>query len=189
MNTTTINPITWLQEERKLDGALLAGMGVTVIDHPSLGAAIAFPYRADGQSYAAKFRTVDKRWSSSKGKTRGLYNVDALRADYDLPIVITEGEIDALSVIQSGFTRAVSLPDGWTEQGNKTDALIEAEEDLRKAPFVIVAGDNDKAGESLPRAVCNLLDGMDVRFVEWPEGCKDANDVLMLMGEGAYRTA
>jgi twinkle protein len=78
----------------------------------------------------------------------------------------------------------VSLPDGWTEQGNKTEALVEVEELLRNSPFVVVAGDNDAAGESLPRTVANILAGHDVRYATWPEGCKDANDVLVAFGEG-----
>ena len=171
----------WLQEVRKLDGALLSAMRVQARDN---GTMAAFPYLRDGKPYAAKFRTIDKRFSSTKGVSRGFYNADALTRDKDQPIVITEGEIDCLTVLQSGFLRAVSLPDGWTEQGNKTEVLTEAEEALRQSPFVIVAGDNDKAGESLPRAVANILAGHDVRYAEWPEGCKDANDVLMAFGEG-----
>lgn len=176
--------IKWLQEVRGLDGALMAHMQVKAVDHPGLGLAVAFPYRRSGEVYAAKFRSEDKKWSSTAGVTRGLFNVDALSTDHDQPIVITEGEIDCLSVIQSGFGRCVSLPDGWTEQGNKTESLLDAEDALRKSPFVIVAGDNDAAGESLPRAVANILKGHDVRAVTWPEGCKDANDVLLLSGEG-----
>ncbi len=180
----TTDPIKWLQEARKLDGALLADMGVRVVDHPALGTALAFPYRRNGEPYAAKFRTVDKRFRSSEGVSRGLYNADALSANSDAPIVITEGEIDCLSVCQAGFERVVSLPDGWTKEGNKTDALLAAEKAFRASPYVIVAGDNDEAGESLPRAVANILRGHQVRVAAWPEGCKDANDVLMLLGEG-----
>lgn len=182
---TTPDPIRWLQESRKLDGALLAHMGIKRVEHPKLGVAVAFPYRAkEGEVSAAKFRTVDKRWSSTAGVTRGLYNAEVLAGPQDLPIVITEGEIDCLTVIQSGFHRAVSMPDGWTEQGNKTESLIQAEKALRGSPCVIVAGDSDKAGESLPRAVANILKGHPVRYVTWPDGCKDANDVLMAFGEG-----
>ncbi|WP_107498611.1 toprim domain-containing protein [Thalassobius sp. I31.1] len=159
-------------------------MGVKAVDLPGLGQAVAFPYRRNGERYADKFRTVDKNWRSTKDVTRGLYNADALGADPELPVVITEGEMDCLSVIQSGFDRCVSLPDGWTEKGNKTEALIEEAERLQNSPFVIVAGDNDRAGESLPKAVANLLKGQDVRYVTWPDGCKDANDVLMTYGEG-----
>lgn len=174
----------WLEEVRKLDGAVLDHMGVVPKDIPGLGIAAAFPYREDGKPYAAKFRSVEgKDWRSTRGVSRGLYNADALKLG-DGPIVITEGEIDALSAMQAGFTRAVSLPDGWTADGEKRDCLIDAEVRLRESPFVIVAGDNDEAGKSLPKAVANILAGHDVRFVTWPDGCKDANDVLVKFGEG-----
>lgn len=180
----TTDPMAWLQEARHLDGALLADMGVRTVQHPGIGTAIAFPYRRNGEGYAAKFRTVEKQWRSTKDVARGLYNADCLGANQDQPIVIVEGEIDCLSVMQAGFVRAVSLPDGWTEQGNKTDAIFQAASLLKEAPYVIVAGDSDAAGESLPRTVANILEGQDVRFAEWPVGCKDANDVLVAFGEG-----
>jgi twinkle protein len=183
--TDATDPITWLQTARKLDGALLVEMGVAEVAHPKLGRAISFPYRKNGKPYAAKFRTIEKRFLSSTGVTRELYNLDALSEDQDQPVVIVEGEIDCLTVIQSGFIRSVSLPDGWTEDGGKTESLLAAEELLRKSPYVIVAGDNDKAGASLPTAVANILSGHDVRYAEWPKGCKDASDVLMAFGEGA----
>lgn len=175
----------WLREVRGLDPDLLSAMGVRATNHPEIGDAVAFPYKRGGEGYAAKFRTEDKQFRSSKGVSRGLYNEDDLRRLLDLPVVITEGEIDCLSVMQAGFERAVSVPDGWIANGNKTEALMAAADDLRRSPFVIVAGDNDEAGESLPRAVANILKGHDVRTVSWPDGCKDANDVLVKHGEGA----
>lgn len=180
----TMNAVKWLREDRKLDDALLADMGVRAVDHPGLGHAAAFPYRRNGEIYAAKMRSVaEKDWRSTKGVSRGLYNEDALHQG-EGPVVITEGEMDALSCMQAGYLRAVSLPDGWTEDGSKHGVLIEAEPLLRQAPYVIVAGDNDAAGASLPRTVANILEGMDVRCVRWPDGCKDANDVLVAFGEG-----
>lgn len=180
----TQDVMEWLKSVRKLDGELLTEMQVRATDHPSLGQVAMFPYLVGGEFKAAKFRTIDKKFLSTKGVSRGLYNADALSRDQDKPVVITEGEIDCLSVIQAGHIRAVSLPDGWTEQGNKTEDLAAAEELLRASPWVIVAGDNDKAGESLPRAVANILAGHDVRYATWPEGCKDPNDVLIKFGEG-----
>lgn len=174
----------WLQSVRRLDAHLLADMGVEGINHPQLGEAVQFPYRRNGKPYAGKFRKVEgKDWRSSQGISRGLYNEDALRAN-DGPAVITEGEIDCLSVMQAGYLRAVSLPDGWNADGTKRECLIDAESLLRDAPFVIVAGDADEAGASLPRAVANILRGHDVRYAKWPNGCKDANDVLVKYGEG-----
>lgn len=182
----TTSPLTWLMEERGLDGELLARMDVRNTVYEGLGDVVAFTYRRDGEMYAAKFRSpTGKDWRSTRNVTRGLYNADALRHDFEAPVVITEGEIDALSVIQAGFFRAVSLPDGWTKEGNKRDCLVEAAEDLSNAPFVVVAGDNDEAGESLPRVVASILEDVDVRAVAWPKGCKDANDVLVRLGEEA----
>jgi len=176
--------MTWLTQVRKLDAALLDKAGVKAKEHPQLGDVAAFPYVRNGKPYAAKFRKPEpKDWRSSQGISRGLYNEDALK-DGDGPIVIAEGEMDALSCIQAGYGRSVSLPDGWTADGEKRDCLIDAEPLLRKSPYVIVAGDNDEAGRSLPKAVSNILAGHDVRFVTWPEGCKDANDVLAQHGEG-----
>ena len=174
----------WLQEVRKLDPVLTEAMGVARKDHPALGECVAFPYLRGGRPYSAKFRSVAKKdWRSSQGISRGLYNEDCLRHG-STPIVITEGEIDALSVMQAGFTRSVSLPDGWSANGDKRQCLIDAEAQLRASPYVIVAGDNDEAGRSLPKAVANILLGHDVRYVTWPDGCKDANDVLVQFGEG-----
>lgn len=181
----TMDANEWLRNVRKLDPALTEAMGVKRNDHKGLpGQAVVFPYLRDGRPYAGKWRSVEgKDFRATKDVSRGLYNEDALRLG-DGPIVITEGEIDALSVMQAGFTRAVSLPDGWTENGDKRQCLLEAEDRLRKSPFVIVAGDNDAAGRGLPKTVANILAGHDVRNVTWPEGCKDANDVLVQMGEG-----
>ncbi len=173
----------WLVETRKLDAALLGMMGVAGRDHPQIGAVAAFPYVRGGRPYAAKFRSLSREWRSSHGITRGLYNEDALDNGSG-PVVITEGEIDCLSIMQAGYLRAVSLPDGWTVDGGKREVLVQAETLLRQAPFVIVAGDNDEAGQSLPRTVANILVGHDVRYVTWPDGCKDANDVLVNYGEG-----
>lgn len=178
------DPRKWLIENRVISEELLSAMGIKDLVHPKIGRAIAFPYRRGGKTYAAKIRSVDKRFTSTNGVSRGVYNEDCLRGDETLPVVITEGEIDCLSVIEAGFVRAISVPNGWTEQGNSVEALVEVEDLLRKSPYVIVAGDSDRAGESMPRAVANLLKGHDVRYAVWPDGCKDPNDVLVRYGAG-----
>lgn len=181
--------LAWLEKVRGLKPDLLFDLGVKAIDHPALGPAIAFGYLRHGEHYADKIRGSGKRFLSTPGVTRGVYGEDNLGLRPDQPIVITEGEIDCLSVIQAGYERAISVPDGWTAGGEKTDALLAVEQAMRASPFVVVAGDNDEAGASLPRAVANILKGHDVRSVTWPEGCKDANDVLVKLGEGALANA
>jgi twinkle protein len=179
--------LAWLRDERKLDDEMLVRMDVRAVRHPKLGDAVAFPYFRDDEDHAAacKFRTPAKKFASTAGQSRSLYNLRGLRYHTAQPVVVTEGEIDCLSVIQAGFERAVSVPDGWTETRDTDAALVEAEALLRQSPFVIVAGDADAAGRGLPRYVANLLKGHDVRHAVWPEGSKDANDVLVRHGEEA----
>lgn len=181
----TTDVMKWLEEARGLKAELLWDMGVKPVPaKDGQEPAVAFPYRRRGDTYAWKFRTPGKRFWSTKDVTRGLFNEDALLLGAALPVVITEGEIDALSCIAAGFDRAVSVPDGWGESKAEDAALVAAEKGLRDSPRVIVAGDNDEAGAGLPRYVANLLKGHDVRHAVWPEGCKDANDVLVKFGPG-----
>ena len=178
-----MNAMEWLTTERKIATDVLSRMGVRAMDHDQIGQVAAFPYLRDGKPYAAKFRKPNpKDWRSTQGVTRGLYNEAALSQMTDSPIVLTEGEMGALATMTAGWERSLSLPDGWTEDGGKRDILIDNEEAFRNSPFVIVAGDADKAGASLPREVASLLRGHDVREARWPKGCKDANDVLMRFG-------
>lgn len=176
--------MTWLTTNRKLDKPLADHIGVKETEHVAIGQAVAFPYKRNGKPYAWKFRSFEgKNWRSTEGQSRGLFNEDCLN-EGDGPVVITEGEIDALSCMQAGFIRSVSLPDGWTEDGGKRDCLVTETDRLKNSSHVIVAGDNDAAGKSLPKTVANILLGHDVRYVTWPQDCKDANDVLMKYGEG-----
>ena len=119
-----MDAMVWMTEVRKLDAVLLAEMGVRVQVIDGLGEGVAFAYRRGGETYAGKFRALgDKSWRSTTGVSRGLYNEDCLAHAGDRPIVLTEGEIDCLSVIQAGYERAVSLPDGWSEVGGKRTCL------------------------------------------------------------------
>lgn len=183
----------WLEQVRGLDTDLCERMGVRPGNHKHLGPGVAFPYRRGGSLTAEKFRPLAEktfRWFPT-GAPHGMFNHDVL-VDETLsgqPIIITEGEIDCLSVIQAGFPRTVSVPDGWTDKadladGAKMKPLLEVEKLLADAPCVIVAADADATGDAFTRAIAALLDPQVVKHATWPEGCKDPNDVLRKHGEG-----
>lgn len=196
--TETTNVWEWLENVRGLDGSLCERMGLREGHHQSLGAGVALPYSRNGEVYARKFRPFNEktfRWHPQSVE-HGLFNFDALGDSTmtDQPIVITEGEFDALAVIQAGFPRAVSVPDGWSLTADGADnaklkALVAAEGLLRQSPCVIVAADADETGEAFTRAIAALLETHPVRVVTWPEGCKDANDVLRKHDAGALARA
>lgn len=190
----------WITEVRALDHEMLDKLGVKVGPNRTGEEVVALPYRRNGEVQAHKVRRVGDKdaikadggkppfyWAPA-GSAHGLFNADVL-ADHTLaeaPVIVTEGEFDALSVIQSGFPRCVSIPDGWTDAQSDTKGkpLLDERDRLKRSPCVIVAGDNDKVGRLFVRAVWNILDGHPVRYVEWPEGCKDANETLQKHGEG-----
>ena len=63
-------------------------------------------------------------------------------------IIITEGEMDALSLVECGFMNVVSVPDGAPAEGSKPSDkkfsyLLSAEEHLMNAETVILCTDSD----------------------------------------------
>jgi twinkle protein len=156
---------------------------------------VTIEYRRNGEVYGHKVRPLvpgadGKRfWFQPSGVKRGLWNVDCLQDEtlFDQPVIITEGELDALSCIGAGFPRSVSIPDGWSDKfmgddGPKSRPVLANADRLKRSPFVIAAGDKDPTGGSFIKAVQNMLEGHPVKFLDYPDGCKDANDVLKKHG-------
>lgn len=79
------------------------------------------------------------RYLGPAGSSNGLYNVDDIRADE--PVVLVEGEIDALSVMQ--VVGMVAVATGSSSGSRRYRWLME----LNKASEVLIAFDSDEAGE------------------------------------------
>ena len=148
---------------------------------------IAFPYYGQhGTITNAKFRTMDKQFRQVPGATATLYRLHA--CDPTLKqIVICEGELDALSCAESGIPNAVSVPDGAPEKiadgpadpdAKKFKFLRNCEEQLKAYSKIVLASDNDDPGRALNEELARRLGRERCYIVEWPEGYKDANEVL-----------
>jgi hypothetical protein len=150
--------------------------------------AVAFPYFVDGQHENTKYRAIaEKDFIQEVGAVPVLYGLDNLKGQTEG--IIVEGEIDCLSVETAGYPNVVSVPNG--AQGNAKD---EQRDDDRTFAFLrtphishvqrwIIAVDKDEKGQALERALALRL-GLDrCRRVTWPEGSKDANEVLVNHGE------
>lgn len=92
-------------------------------------------------------------------------------------LVITEGEFDALAVIQTGHDRVVSLPDGASCVNAIHDGTA-IKPWISKYRSILILTDNDRAGrEAKEKLVAEL--GVEFCYeVVWPPRCKDANQVL-----------
>lgn len=164
----------------------LSGVGVVSWFIPAKQAkcpAIAFPYRKPGGAVVnIKFRTIDKEFAQIKNGEKILFGWD--RVDTSAAqLVITEGEIDALSLTEAQIENAVSVPAGASDR--KWDFLEDPE--LAKFTRIILAGDRDEKGSALCDELARRFGYERCWKVEWPADCKDANDVLCKYSEDDLR--
>jgi twinkle protein len=147
-----------------------------------------FPYRRNGEIINRKYRGPNKRFRQDQGAPRAFWNEDCLR-DPTLanePLVITEGEPDALSAIQAGFLRTISVGDGANSNLQFFGEIWPLLKDTKR---VILAGDGDEAGQQLNAELARRINAARCSWVAYPEGTKDLNDILRVKGEASVRDA
>lgn len=178
-------------EARGLDPEILVRYGVD--DSPRLGTScVVIPFRERGQVVNRKYRTIDgdKKFIQDAGARKVFWNVDVIadKSLAELPLIITEGELDALSAIQAGYLRTVSVPDGAPAQevGEKDSAkytfLDNVPTALADVREIILATDSDDPGTNLMHDLALRLGRSRCKWLKYPKGCKDLNDALRLFG-------
>ena len=155
------------------------------------------PYVEEGLTLNHKWRkTAKKLHRMDTGAPLLLWNHAALAeaARTGQHLVVTEGEWDALVAIQSGFELTSSVPNG-APQSETEDVFDATRYDwfgrhrklLDRVPVFVLATDADDAGRILATDLARLLGPERCKFVEYPEGAKDLNDVLLGYGEETVR--
>lgn len=147
---------------------------------PSVG----FVYGHKDQAYAIKWRSVDGKEFTQDGSAQTLYLADKITGSKNL--VITEGEIDALSFWTAGIP-AVSIPSGAIEAGLEDNAsrlrfMLHHDDLLGAVENVFIATDMDAPGETTGNELARRIGKAKCWKVKFPEGCKDANATLMKHG-------
>ena len=154
---------------------------------------IVFPfYDHNGKLICAKYRKTDfvagrdkcKEWFES-GTEPILFGEN--HCTPGKPLVITEGQIDSLSVAEAGIENALSVPNGaqgmtWIE--NCWDFLQQYSE-------IIVFGDCEKGKVTLAEDINRRCSAQKIRVVQQEDylGEKDANAILQKYGAEAIRQA
>ena len=143
--------------------------------------AICFNYFQNEELVNIKFRGRGKDFKLNKGSKLIFYNIDSIKDEKTAYIV--EGEIDCLSMHESGIYNVVSVPNGANVRGNTNleylDNCISYFEPLEK---IIIAVDQDEAGERLKQELVRRLGKDKCTFLKYPDDCKDINDVLLKYG-------
>jgi len=131
-----------------------------------------------------KYRTVPpskKRMYREKDMQSVLFNHHGLDTGLSR-VIVTEGEIDAISVWQSGHRNVVSVPAGAKSlKPEWIDTLTQFDE-------IVLVYDQDKAGIEGRSEVRKRLGEDKVLICELPVGM-DCNDLLVNGGETALREA
>jgi twinkle protein len=180
---------------RGITQATIERYGITLARRffPQRGAeldAIAFPFVRDGQLVNIKLRAIgEKVFAAAKGCEPILYGLDDIDAK---ELVIVEGEFDKLALAEAGIISAVSVPNGAPPPGSSNYAshfayLDSAADVLEQVGEFVLACDADAPGRHLADELARRLGPERCRRVEWPEGIKDANEALVVLGADKLR--
>lgn len=183
-----------LDAKRRISPETSARLGIV-----SRGKAVGFEYRTQtGMLSFVQWRGPDKSfWIEPAGAPLCLWGLDRLSEIVGTQdsLIITEGALDAASLVEVGFECTTSVPNGAPSKPTEGD--VDPRDDRRfsylwddaglvaplaAAKRIILAVDNDAPGTVLRDELALRL-GADRCFgVVYPQGCKDANDVLVRYG-------
>jgi len=156
---------------------------------PSLEAwttVIQIPYFRDGQVINIKSRSlIGKSFKQVFDAEKILYGLDDIKGSQEA--IIVEGEMDKLAFAQAGIFHVLSVPDGAPPENSKPsdkkfEYLGNCEAQLNGLTKIILAVDSDGPGQELERELMRRLGPERCWIVRWPDGVKDANDMLLTHG-------
>lgn len=205
---TMSNGLMDVLAKRGIDAEVADRLGLASL-HRDGTEALVIPFVRNGEIVRRKYRTIsgDKKFWQDKGGVRCAWNEDCLRDESLLPqpVIITEGELDAVTAIQCGFARTISVPDGAPPPGERSaedlaagtkyDWLRDAQPllTLDRAPEIILAVDGDENGAALLHDLAVMLGRARCKFLTYPkakdpeargrERLKDLNEVLEDYGQ------
>lgn len=154
---------------------------------------VGFPYQN-----GVKYRAIAEKGFTQEGIADTFLNIE--HVDPTEPMVITEGEIDALAGWHSGVTNIVSVPSGAVatvasdgkvdpKEDGKFRYVWAAQEKINACRKIVIAADNDDPGKALGEELARRIGRAKCWRVRYPEGCKDINDILLQHGEDGVRLA
>ena len=146
---------------------------------------VGFPYFRDGALVGVKYRAIsDKAFTQDAGGAHDFFGIDLV--DPTKPLIIVEGEIDALTCMEAGIENAVSVPGGapvkvadgkvLASEDKKFAFVWNAHQILEKVPYVVLATDQDGPGQALAEELARRIGKEKCRLAKF-DG-KDLNEVF-----------
>jgi len=138
--------------------------------------AIMFPYFKNGELVLVKYRTIDKKFWRTTDSEPVFWGLDSI-TDFSKPLVIVEGEMDALTLDECGVQNVVSVPSGSED----LECVENQWDTLEKFNSIIIWNDQDDAGVEMKNKLISRLGEDRCKFIECEH--KDANEVLIKCGK------
>lgn len=184
--------LTWFEQDRKISNNTLLRFGITEAKEwmPQFEAevgVICFNYLRDEALVNIKFRGPKKSFKMAKDAELIFYNLDAIKSEKT--IIITEGEIDCLTCHECGMFNSISVPNGAGAGNQRLEYLDNCWKEFGDKEKIILATDNDLPGRNLRDELCRRLGVERCYQVNYPDDCKDLNDVLVKHGPEAVKDA
>lgn len=181
--------LSYLKNKRGLSEVVVATAQLGYISGPpnewkqieglKIPCGITIPWYADGALWGIKVRRAagEQRYQQvSGGNIRGcLYLAD--RIEPGLPLFLTEGEFDALTVWQIGRDK-VSVASIGSASNHRMNSRWYGK--LLAAPYLLVCMDADEAGKAAASEIATL--SRAVKSVQVPTG-KDFNEFYLRVGQ------
>ncbi|MEJ7737435.1 MAG: bifunctional DNA primase/helicase [Chitinophagaceae bacterium] len=180
--------LSWFEKDRNISNNTLLRFSITeakewMPQFESEAECICFNYFRGEDLVNIKFRGPKKSFKMAKDAELLFYNLNGIQDEDEC--VIVEGEIDCLTLYECGIYNAVSVPNGASKGSQKLEYLDNCWEQFKDKKKVILMVDADAADYSLRDELARRI-GKEVCWrVEYPEGCKDANEVLVKYGKQA----
>lgn len=174
--------------------ALVAGRGY----FPDLrreDEAVAYPYLVGGKK-SHKFRALSEKAHICDEPLVSLFMLQMVDFSESEDMIICEGELDSVSYYEAGVVNSTSVPNGSSsftrqnEDGSPREVmgfLWEAKDIIDKAKRILISSDNDEPGDKLAEELARRIGKHRCWRVKYPDGCKDANDVLVKFGKEAVQ--
>lgn len=155
---------------------------------------IAFPFYWSGEIVNVKYRSKDKRFFQEQGGAQVLFMPSEDDCISSETIVLVEGEFDALAMYEAGVKNVASVPSGALQDGSKDhDKKLEfinlCYSIFENKKSIILALDDDSHGKLTRDELARRLDKERCFILQYPEGCKDANEILTKFGADYLRLA
>jgi len=152
---------------------------------------ISFNYFVNEELVNYKLRNPsEKEFRQYQGAKPVIYKYDDVVGMDE--IIITEGEFDALAFEVAGFTNACSVNQGAPNPNDqntdkKLACITNSFDVFENAKLIIIATDNDENGKFLRDILIKKFKAEKCKVINWPEGIKDANEALCLLGAEKLR--